>query len=124
MIQTETILNVVDNSRARYAQCIKVFRGKYAYIGDIILVSLKNVRPTKKNQKIKVKKGQICRALILRTKKNSNRKNGTFIQFSENAVLLLNQKGKPIGSRAFGPTTQELRRLKNFKIISLISYLI
>jgi large subunit ribosomal protein L14 len=124
MIQVETKLDIIDNSRAKYAKCIKVFKGKYAKIGDIVLVSLKYVKPPKKNQKSKIKKGQVCRALVLRTKNRYKRKNGSLINFSQNAALLLNSKDQPLASRAFGPTLQELRKLKTFKIISMISYLV
>ena len=124
MIKVQTILDVVDNSRGRYAQCIKVFKGKTAKIGDTILVSLKKVKPVKKNQKSKVKKGQVYKALILRTKNLFYRKDGTNVKFSQNAVILLDNKEKPIGTRSFGPSVHELRSLKKFKIISIVSSLI
>lgn len=124
MIQTQSIVDVIDNSRARYAKCIKIFKGTYGHVGDIILVSLRYVKPAKKNQKVKVKKGQICKALLLRTRNKYKRKSGFNLQFSQNAVLLLNSKLQPIASRAFGPTIEELREFKDFKIISMISYLV
>lgn len=124
MIQTESILNVVDNSRATHAKCIKVLKGNYARVGDIVLVSLRYVKPAKKNQKVKVKKGQICKALLIRTRNKLRRKSGFDLTFANNSVILLNNKLQPVASRAFGPTIQELRGFKNFKIISMISYLV
>jgi large subunit ribosomal protein L14 len=126
MIQTQTILNVVDNSQAKFARCIKVFKGKYAKVGDIILVSLREIRPSSSSvpQKTPVKKGQVCRALVLRTSSRWARKNGNYVKFEENAVLLLNAKNEPLATRAFGPTIQELREAKNVKVISLLSYLV
>ena len=92
MVQVQTMLNVADNSRGKSAQCIKIFKGKKAQIGNIILVSLKKLKPLKKNQKSKVKKGQIYRALVLRTTDFYRRSDSTYLRFSENAVLLLDSK--------------------------------
>ena len=124
MIKVQTILDVVDNSRGRYAQCIKIFKGKTAKIGDTILVSLKKVKPAKKNQKTKVKKGQIYKALILRMRDFYYRKDGTYIKFGQNAIILLDNKEKPLGTRSFGPSVHELRSLRKFKIISIVSSLV
>jgi len=124
MIYNQTLLNVVDNSQGRFAQCIKIFKGDTADIGDIILVSLKKIRPAKKNQKVKVKKGKVYKALILRMNNYYHRNDGTYIKFNENAIILLDQKEKPLGTRSFGPSVQELRKLKKFKILSIASSLV
>jgi large subunit ribosomal protein L14 len=117
MIQTQSILNSADNSGAKRMMCIKVIGGsrkRYASIGDIIVVSVKDAMPNSK-----VKKGDVFRAVIVRTRKEIRRPNGTYIRFDENAAVLLNNQMEPIGTRIFGPVARELR-LKNFmKIISL-----
>ena len=117
MIQTRTVLDVADNSGARKVQCIKVLGGskrKYASIGDIIVVSVKEAIPN-----AKVKKGEVMKAVVVRTAKEIGRSDGTYIRFDNNsAVLIYNQK-EPIGTRIFGPVARELRAKKFMKIISL-----
>jgi len=117
MIQQETRLEVADNSGARELQCIKVLGGskrKYASVGDIIVVSIKDALP-----KGKVKKGDVHRAVIVRTRQSLRRSDGTEIAFDKNAAVLINKSGEPIGTRIFGPVTRELRSLGFMKIISL-----
>jgi len=117
MIQMQTILNVADNSGAKKVMCIKVLGGSHhmiAALGDVIVVSIKEALPTGK-----VKKGEVCRALIVRTKYGVRRKDGNSIKFDSNAVVLLNKQGEPIGTRVFGPVTRELRVKKFTKIVSL-----
>ena len=117
MIQTETVLNVADNSGARKVLCIKVLGGskkRYAQIGDVIKVTVKDAIP-----RGKVKKGEICNALIVRTKKGVRRSDGSLIRFDGNAAVLLDNKREPIGTRVFGPVTRELRAGNYMKIISL-----
>lgn len=117
MIQTESILDVADNSGARRVMCIKVLGGshrRYASIGDVIKVSIKEAIP-----RGKVKKGEVWNAVIVRTCKGIRRPDGSTIRFDENAVVLLNDKKEPIGSRIFGPVTRELRGENFMKIISL-----
>ena len=117
MIQTETVLNVADNSGARKVLCIKVLGGskrRYAQIGDVIRVTVKDAIP-----RGKVRKGEICNALIVRTKKGVRRSDGSLIRFDSNAAVLLDNKREPIGTRVFGPVTRELRAGNYLKIISL-----
>ncbi|MFI4846968.1 MAG: 50S ribosomal protein L14 [Candidatus Makana argininalis] len=117
MIQTQTILKVADNSGARIVMCIKVLGGskrKYASLGDIIKVSIKEAIP-----RGKVKKGDVLKAVIVRTKKNYHRLDGSIIRFDNNACVLLNNSDQPIGTRIFGPITRELRNEKFMKIVSL-----
>ncbi|MCX2957731.1 MAG: 50S ribosomal protein L14 [Serratia symbiotica] len=117
MIQEQTILNVADNSGARLAMCIKVLGGsrrRYARIGDIIKISIKEAIP-----RGKVKKGEVLKAVIVRTKKGIRRSDGSVIRFDSNACVVLNNNEQPIGSRIFGPVTRELRTEKFMKIISL-----
>ena len=117
MIQTETVLNVADNSGARKVLCIKVLGGsqrRYAQIGDVIKVTVKDAIP-----RGKVKKGEICNALVVRTKKGVRRSDGSLIRFDGNAAVLLDNKREPIGTRVFGPVTRELRAGNHLKIISL-----
>lgn len=117
MIQTQTILNVADNSGARSVMCIKVLGGsrrRYANIGDVIKVSVKEAIP-----KGKAKKGDVFNAVIVRTCKGMRRPDGSQIRFDENAVVLLNAQMQPIGTRIFGPVTRELRSDNFMKIISL-----
>ena len=117
MIQTETVLNVADNSGARKVLCIKVLGGskkRYAQIGDVIKVTVKDAIP-----RGKVKKGEICNALIVRTKKGIRRSDGSLIRFDSNAAVLLDNKREPLGTRVFGPVTRELRAGNYLKIISL-----
>jgi large subunit ribosomal protein L14 len=117
MIQTQTVLDVADNSGARRVMCIKVLGGtrrRYAGIGDVIKVSVKEAIP-----RGKVKKGEVLNAVIVRTKKGVRRNDGSAIRFDENAVVLLNAQLQPIGTRVFGPITRELRGDNFMKIISL-----
>jgi len=117
VIQTETVLNVADNSGARKVLCIKVLGGskrRYDQIGDVIKVTVKDAIP-----RGKVKKGEICNALVVRTKKGVRRSDGSLIRFDGNAAVLLDNKREPIGTRVFGPVTRELRAGNHLKIISL-----
>jgi len=117
MIQSETILEVADNSGARRVQCIKVLGGskrKYASVGDIIVVSIKEAIP-----RGRVKKGYIHRAVVVRTAKDIHRTDGSAIRFDRNAAVLINPQNEPIGTRIFGPVTRELRVKNHMKIISL-----
>lgn len=117
MIQMQTNLKVADNSGARRVQCIKVLGGskrKTASVGDVIVVSVKDAIP-----RGRVKKGDVRRAVIVRTAKEIRRSDGTSIRFDDNAAVLINQQGEPIGTRIFGPVTRELRGKEFMKIISL-----
>jgi len=117
MIQVQTELFVADNTGARKVECIKVLGGskrRYATIGDIIVVSIKDAIP-----KGKVKKGDVHKAVIVRTRKEIKRLDGTSIKFDANAAVLVQQNGEPIGTRIFGPVTRELRNKNFMKIISL-----
>ncbi|MDH2432167.1 50S ribosomal protein L14 [Pokkaliibacter plantistimulans] len=117
MIQTESMLDVADNSGAKRVQCIKVLGGshrRYAGIGDIVKVTVKEAIP-----RGKVKKGQVMNAVVVRTKKGVRRSDGSLIRFDVNSAVLLNNKLEPIGTRIFGPVTRELRGEKFMKIISL-----
>jgi len=117
MIQMQTILNICDNSGARSVMCIKVLGGskrRYANIGDVIKVAVREAIPLGK-----VKKGQVCDALVVRTRKGVRRQDGSLIKFDENAAVLINAAKAPIGTRVFGPVTRELREGKHMKILSL-----
>ena len=117
MIQMQSNLDVADNSGARRIQCIKVLGGskrRFASIGDIIIVSVKDAIP-----RGKVKKGEVLKAVIVRTKKDFKRNDGTTIRFDKNAAVLLDKQEEPIATRIFGPVTRELRTKKFMKIISL-----
>jgi len=117
MIQMQTNLEVADNSGARRVQCIKVLGGskrKYATVGDVIVVSVKDAIP-----RGRVKKGDVHQAVIVRTAKEIRRTDGSSIRFDRNAAVLINKQGEPIGTRIFGPVTRELRAKKFMKIISL-----
>ena len=117
MIQVQTHLNVADNSGAKRVECIRVLGGtrrRYARVGDIIVVSVKDALPTSA-----VKKGTVLRAVIVRTKKEFGRKDGTYIRFSDNAAVLINDVGEPRGTRIFGPVARELRDKKFMRIASL-----
>ena len=116
MIQVETNLDVADNSGARRVQCIKVLGGskrKYARVGDIIVVSIKDAIP-----RGRVKKGAVMKAVVVRTAKDIKRVDGSAIRFDRNAAVLINNQGEPIGTRIFGPVARELRD-KYMKIVSL-----
>ena len=117
MIQTQTMLNAADNSGARSLMCIRVFGGskrRYARIGDIIKVTIKDAIP-----RGRVKKGDIYKAVVVRTAKEIRRADGSTIRFDRNAAVLINPQNEPIGTRIFGPVTRELRTTQFMKIISL-----
>ncbi|MGD9867395.1 MAG: 50S ribosomal protein L14 [Hyphomicrobiales bacterium] len=117
MIQMQTNLDVADNSGARRVMCIKVLGGskrKYASVGDIIVVSVKEAIP-----RGRVKKGQVMKAVVVRTAKGVRRPDGSIIRFDRNAAVLVNNQGEPVGTRIFGPVTRELRAKKHMKIVSL-----
>ncbi len=117
MIQMQTNLDVADNSGAKRVQCIKVLGGskrRYASIGDVIVVSVKEAIP-----RGKVKKGDVMKAVIVRTAKDIHRADGSTIRFDSNAAVLINNQGEPIGTRIFGPVTRELRGRNYMKIVSL-----
>ena len=117
MIQTETMLEIADNSGARKVQCIKVLGGshrRYAGIGDIIKVTVKEAIP-----RGRVRKGQVMDAVVVRTRKGVRLQDGSLIKFDENAAVLINAQKAPIGTRVFGPVTRELREGKHMKILSL-----
>jgi large subunit ribosomal protein L14 len=113
MIQMESVLDVADNSGAKRVRCVKVLGGskrKYATLGDVIVVSIKDAAPNGK-----VKKGQVARAVIVRTRKEVRRRDGSYIRFD----VLINKENEPVGSRIFGPVARELRAKKFMKIVSL-----
>jgi large subunit ribosomal protein L14 len=117
MIQMRTRLDVADNSGAKSVMCIKVLGGtrrKYASFGDVIVVTVKDASPN-----AKVKKGEVLKAVIVRTKKEVNRNDGTYIRFDVNSAVLINAQNEPIGTRIFGPVARELRARNFAKIISL-----
>ncbi|HVZ40258.1 MAG: 50S ribosomal protein L14 [Bacteroidetes bacterium] len=117
MIQEETNLVVADNSGARKVRCIRVLGGhdrRYAGIGDVIVVSVKSALPGGN-----VKKGEVSKAVIVRTRKETRRRDGSYIRFDENAAVLLNNQGEPRGTRIFGPVARELRDRNYMKIVSL-----
>ncbi|MEQ8333323.1 MULTISPECIES: 50S ribosomal protein L14 [Nisaea] len=117
MIQMQSNLDVADNSGARRVQCIKVLGGskrKVAAVGDVIVVSVKEAIP-----RGRVKKGDVLRAVIVRTAKEIRRNDGSSIRFDNNAAVLINKQNEPIGTRIFGPVTRELRAKKFMKIVSL-----
>ena len=117
MIQTETKLKAADNSGAKLLSCIKVLGGskwRYASVGDIIVVTIKEAMPNSK-----VKKGDVVRAVVVRTAKEIRRQDGSYIKFDDNSAVLINQQNEPIGTRIFGPVARELRAKHFMKIISL-----
>jgi large subunit ribosomal protein L14 len=117
MIQTQTVLDVADNSGARKVMCIKVLGGskrKYATIGDVIVVAVKEAIPN-----AKVKKGDVAKAVIVRTAKEIGRSDGSYIRFDNNSAVLVDNQHEPIGTRIFGPVARELRAKRFLKIISL-----
>jgi large subunit ribosomal protein L14 len=117
MIQLRTVLDVADNSGAKRVQCIKVLGGsrrRYARIGDIIVVAVKEAEPNSA-----VKKGEVKKAVVVRTKKEIRRSNGTYIKFDINSAVLINDSKEPVGTRIFGPVARELRAKRFMKIISL-----
>ena len=117
MIQSTTRLDVADNSGAKRVQCIKVLGGsrrRYAHVGDIIVVAIKEALPGSK-----VKKGDTAKAVVVRTKREYRRSDGSYIKFDGNSAVLINKDKEPIGTRIFGPVARELRAKKFMKIISL-----
>lgn len=117
MIQMQSVLDVADNSGAKKLYCIKVLGGskrRYASVGDVIVVSIREAIPNGK-----VKKGEVARAVIVRTAKELRRRDGTYIRFDTNSAVLINAQGEPIGTRIFGPVARELRAKKYMKIVSL-----
>ena len=117
MIQVESVLDVADNSGAKKVACIKVLGGsrrRYAGLGDIIVVSIKECLPT-----ARVKKGEVARAVVVRTRREYQRTDGTYIKFDTNSAVLINKENEPIGTRIFGPVARELRAKKFMKIVSL-----
>lgn len=117
MIQVQSMLDVADNSGAKKVMCFRVMGGgkrRYASLGDIIVVAVKEAIP-----RATVKKGDVAKAVVVRTKKEVRRKDGTYIRFDRNAAVLINPEGEPIGTRIFGPVARELRWKKFMKIVSL-----
>lgn len=117
MIQTETKLRVADNSGAKVVSCIKVLGGskrRYATVGDVIVVSVKEAVPNSK-----VKKGDVVRAVVVRTAKEISRPDGSYIKFDENSAVIITDQKEPVGTRIFGPVARELRAKNFMKIISL-----
>ncbi|MEX1258753.1 MAG: 50S ribosomal protein L14 [Gemmatimonadota bacterium] len=117
MIQQESILRIADNTGAKRALCIRVLGGsrrRYARVGDVIVVTVKDAIPN-----AGVKKGEVARAVIVRTTKEMRRKDGSYIRFDDNAAVLINEAGEPRGTRIFGPVGRELREKRYMKIVSL-----
>ncbi|HIC16111.1 MAG TPA: 50S ribosomal protein L14 [Gemmatimonadetes bacterium] len=117
MIQQESILRITDNTGAKSALCIRVLGGskrRYAGIGDVIVATVKDAIPN-----AAVKKGEVVQAVVVRTAKETRRKDGSYIRFEDNAAVLINQQGEPRGTRIFGPVGRELREKKYMKIVSL-----
>lgn len=117
MIQVQTVLNVADNSGAKKVMCIRVLGGsrrRYANVGDLIVVSVRSAIPNSQ-----VKKGSVAKAVVVRTRKEFGRRDGTYIRFSDNAAVIVNETGEPKGTRIFGPVARELRERKYMRIVSL-----
>jgi large subunit ribosomal protein L14 len=117
MIQLRSMLEVADNSGAKRVQCVKVLGGsrrRYARLGDIVVVSVKEALPESN-----IKKGSVTKAVVVRTRKATRRPDGSYIRFDQNAVVLINPQGEPVGTRIFGPVARELRWREYMKIISL-----
>ncbi len=117
MIQTESILAVADNSGAKLVKCIKVLGGsrrRYAQLGDVVVVSVKEAMPNSK-----VKKGETAKAVVVRCRREYRRPDGSYIKFDENSAVLINNQNEPIGTRIFGPVARELRAKRFMKIVSL-----
>ncbi|MFV1985946.1 MAG: 50S ribosomal protein L14 [Gemmatimonadota bacterium] len=117
MIQQESVVRIADNSGARRALCIRVLGGsrrRYASVGDVIVVTVKDALPGGA-----VKKGEVARAVVVRTAKENRRSDGSYIRFDENAAVLINENGEPRGTRIFGPVARELREKRFMKIVSL-----
>ena len=117
MIQEETLLTIADNSGAKTAKCIRILGGtgrRYAYVGDIVVLAVKSAIPGGT-----VKKGQVVKGVIVRTRKERGRKDGSLIRFGDNAAVIVNDDREPIGTRIFGPVARELREKRFMKIVSL-----
>ncbi|MDA8078578.1 MAG: 50S ribosomal protein L14 [Nitrospiraceae bacterium] len=117
MIQLRSMLEVADNSGAKKVQCVKVLGGsrrKYAGLGDVVVVSVKEALPESN-----IKKGSVAKAVVVRTRKETRRPDGSYIRFDQNAVVIINTAGEPVGTRIFGPVARELRWKEYMKIISL-----
>ena len=117
MIQQESVVRIADNSGARRALCIRVLGGsgrRYARVGDVIVVTVKDAIPGGN-----VKKGEVVRAVVVRTAKGSRRRDGSYIRFDENAAVIINEAGEPTATRIFGPVARELRDKRFMKIVSL-----
>ena len=117
MIQQESILRIADNTGAKSALCIRVMGGsgrRYAGVGDVIVATVKDAIPN-----ASIKKGEVVQAVVVRTAKETRRRDGTYIRFDDNAAVLINQQGEPRGTRIFGPVGRELREKKYMKIVSL-----
>jgi large subunit ribosomal protein L14 len=117
MIQQESILRIADNTGAKTALCIRVLGGsrrRYAGVGDLIVATVKDAIPN-----AGIKKGDVVKAVVVRTAKETRRKDGTYIRFDDNAAVIINQQGEPRGTRIFGPVGRELREKKYMKIVSL-----
>ncbi|OGD74098.1 MAG: 50S ribosomal protein L14 [Candidatus Coatesbacteria bacterium RBG_13_66_14] len=117
MIQQETVVNITDNSGAKRALCIKVLGGsrrRYATVGDTVVVTVKEALPTSN-----IKNGTVMKAVVVRTRKEIRRKDGSYIRFDDNAVVLVNEAGEPVATRVFGPVARELREKKFNRIVSL-----
>ena len=117
MIQQESILRITDNTGAKTALCIRVLGGskrRYAGVGDVVVATIKDAIPN-----AAIKKGEVVEAVVVRTAKETRRKDGSYIRFEDNAAVLINQQGEPRGTRIFGPVGRELREKKYLKIVSL-----
>ena len=117
MIQQESILRITDNTGAKTALCIRVLGGskrRYAGVGDVVAATIKDAIPN-----AAIKKGEVVEAVVVRTAKETRRKDGSYIRFEDNAAVLINQQGEPRGTRIFGPVGRELREKKYMKIVSL-----
>ena len=117
MIQQESILRITDNTGAKTALCIRVLGGskrRYAGVGDVVIATIKDAIPN-----AAIKKGEVVEAVVVRTAKETRRKDGSYIRFEDNAAVLINQQGEPRGTRIFGPVGRELREKKYMKIVSL-----
>ena len=125
MINNQTLLKIKDNTGGSKAQAIKIYKGRYATIGDIILVSIKKLRKKiNNNNKNKIIKGNIFKALVIRTIYKKKNITDNYINFNENSIILLNNQLQPLGTRILGPVTNKLRKIKKIKIISLSSYIL
>ena len=122
MIHIQTKLNVNDNSGIKLAQCLKIYKKKTGKIGDIILISIKNLKTN--SSKKKLLKGDLLKAVIIYTKYKNKNTIGNLIKFDINSIIILNNQNKPLGTRIFGPITSTFRKLKNFKILSIANNII